>query len=56
MGALEKLYGVWIKDFNQAEAYWRKKDQIFSEIKMQRFREFNNLRIRLDRSAYGATP
>ena len=56
MGALEKLYGVWIKDFNQAGAYGRKKDQIFSEIKMQRFREFNNLRIRLDRSAYGATP
>ena len=56
MGALEKLYGVWIKDFNQAEAYGRKKDQIFSEIKMQRFREFNNLRVRLDRSAYGATP
>ena len=56
MGALEKLYGIWIKDFNQAEAYGRKKDQIFSQIKMQRFREFNNLRIRLDRSAYGATP
>ena len=56
MGALEKLYGLWIKDFNQAEAYGRKKDQIFSQIKMQRFREFNNLRVRLDTSSYGATP
>ncbi len=54
VGALEKLYGYWIKDFNQAEAYGRKK--IFNQIKMQRFREFNNLHIRLDRSTYGATP
>ncbi len=56
VGALEKLYGYWIKDFNQAEAYGRKKTEIFNQIKMQRFREFNNLRIRLDRSTYGATP
>ncbi len=56
MGALEKLYGLWVKDFNQAEAYGRKKIEIFNQIKMQRFREFNNLRIRLDRSTYGATP
>lgn len=56
VGALEKLYGYWIKDFNQAEAFGRKKTEIFNQIKMQRFREFNNLRIRLDRSAYGATP
>ncbi len=55
-GALEKLYGYWIKDFNQAEAFGRKKTEIFNEIKMQRFREFNNLRIRADRSTYGATP
>ena len=56
VGALEKLYGYWIKDFNQAEAYGRKKTEIFNQIKMQRFREFNNLRIRADRSTYGATP
>ncbi len=56
VGALEKLYGYWIKDFNQAEAFGRKKTEIFNEIKMQRFREFNNLRIRIDRSTYGATP
>ncbi len=56
MGALEKLYGLWVKDFNQAEAYGRKKIEIFNQIKMQRFREFNNLRIRIDRSTYGATP
>ncbi len=56
VGALEKLYGYWIKDFNQAEAYGRKKTEIFNQIKMQRFREFNNLHIRLDRSSYGATP
>ncbi len=56
VGALEKLYGYWIKDFNQAEAYGRKKTEIFNQIKMQRFREFNNLHIRLDRSTYGATP
>ncbi len=56
VGALEKLYGYWIKDFNQAEAYGRKKTEIFNQIKMQRFREFNNLRIRIDRSTYGATP
>ena len=56
VGALEKLYGYWIKDFNQAEAFGRKKTEIFNQIKMQRFREFNNLRIRIDRSTYGATP
>ncbi len=56
VGALEKLYGYWIKDFNQAEAYGRKKTEIFNQIKMQRFREFSNLRIRIDRSTYGATP
>ncbi len=56
VGALEKLYGYWIKDFNQAEAYGRKKTEIFNQIKMQRFREFNNLHIRIDRSTYGATP
>ncbi len=56
VGALEKLYGYWIKDFNQAEAYGRKKTEIFNQIKMQRFREFNNLHIRLDRSSAGATP
>jgi hypothetical protein len=56
MGTLEKLYGIWIKDFNQAEAYGRKKDQIFDQIKKQRFREFNNLRVRIDRSSYGSTP
>ncbi len=56
VGALEKLYGYWIKDFNQAEAYGRKKTEVFNQIKMQRFREFNNLRIRADRSTYGATP
>jgi hypothetical protein len=56
VGALEKIYGYWIKDFNQAEAYGRKKTEIFNQIKMQRFREFNNLRIRADRSTYGATP
>ncbi len=56
VGALEKLYGYWIKDFNQAEAYGRKKTEIFNQIKMQRFREFNNLHMRLDRSTYGATP
>ncbi len=56
MGALEKLYGLWVKDFNQAEAYGRKKIEIFNQIKMQRFREYNNLRMRLDRSSYGATP
>ncbi len=56
VGALEKLYGYWIKDFNQAEATGRKKTEIFNQIKMQRFREFSNLRIRIDRSTYGATP
>lgn len=56
VGALEKLYGYWIKDFNEAEAYGRKKIEIFNQIKMQRFREFNNLRMRIDRSTYGATP
>ena len=56
VGALEKLYGYWIKDFNQAEAYGRKKTEIFNQVKMQRFREFNNLRVRVDRSSYGATP
>ncbi len=56
VGSLEKLYGYWIKDFNQAEAYGRKKTEIFNQIKMQRFREFSNLRIRIDRSTYGATP
>ena len=56
VGALEKLYGYWIKDFNQAEAFGRKKTEVFNQIKMQRFREFNNLRIRPDRSTYGATP
>ncbi len=56
VGSLEKLYGYWIKDFNQAEAFGRKKTEIFNQIKMQRFREFNNLRIRIDRSTYGATP
>ncbi len=56
VGALEKIYGYWTKDFNQAEAYGRKKTEIFNQIKMQRFREFNNLHIRLDRSSYGATP
>ncbi len=56
VGALEKLYGYWIKDFNQAEAFGRKKTEIFNQIKMQRFREFSNLRIRIDRSTYGATP
>ncbi len=56
VGACEKLYGYWIKDFNQAEAYGRKKTEIFNQIKMQRMREFSNLHIRLDRSSYGATP
>ncbi len=56
VGSLEKLYGYWIKDFNQAEAFGRKKTEIFNQIKMQRFREFSNLRIRIDRSTYGATP
>ncbi len=56
VGACEKIYGYWIKDFNQAEAYGRKKTEIFNQIKMQRFREFNNLHVRLDRSTYGATP
>ncbi len=56
MGVLEKLYGLWLKDFNQAEAFGRKKIEVFNQIKMQRFREFNNMRIRLDRSSQGATP
>ncbi len=55
-GTLEKLYGYWIKDFNEAEAFGRKKTEIFNQIKMQRFREFSNLRIRIDKSTYGATP
>ncbi len=41
---------------NQAEAFGRKKTEVFNQIKMQRFREFSNLRIRIDRSTYGATP
>ena len=55
-GALEVLYGLWIKDFQQAAAYKGKKDELYNEVKLQRFRENNNLRIRLDRSSWGATP
>lgn len=55
-GALEALYLHWIKDPAQAAMYRAKKEEIYSKIKTQRFREFSGLRIRIDRSSYGATP
>ena len=55
-GVLEILYGLWIKDFQQAQTYKAQKMEIYQSIKMQRFREFSNLRVRIDRSSYGATP
>lgn len=55
-GALAIVYGLWVKDPAQAQFYNSKKMEIFDQIKKQRFREFSNLRIRMDRSSYGTTP
>lgn len=55
-GALAIVYGLWVKDPAQAQFYNAKKMEIFDQIKKQRFREFNNMRIRMDRSSYGTTP
>lgn len=54
-GVLEQCY-EYLKDYDQAAYYGKAKQASFNEIKMIRFREMNNLRIRIDRSAYGATP
>ena len=55
-GVLAIVYGLWVKDPAQAQFYNSKKMEIFDQVKKQRFREFNNLRIRMDRSSYGTTP
>lgn len=55
-GALAIIYGLWVKDPAQAQFYNAKKMEIYDQIKKQRFREFNNLRVRMDRSSYGTTP
>ena len=47
---------VYTKDEQRAQEYNQKKTAIYDQIKKQRFREFNNLAIRLDRSNYGGTP
>ena len=54
-GTLEQVM-VYTKDEQRAQEYNQKKSAIYDSIKQQRFREGNNLRIRLDRSSYGATP
>lgn len=54
-GTLEQVY-EYLHDYEQAAYYGRAKQASFNEIKMERFREPNNLRIRIDRSSYGATP
>jgi hypothetical protein len=54
-GVLQQVY-EYLKDYEQASYYGTSKQKSFDEIKMQRFREQNNLRMRVDRSAYGATP
>jgi len=54
-GVLEQVY-EYLKDYEQAAHYGAAKQKSFDEIKMERFREPNNLRIRVDRSPYGATP
>ena len=55
-GALAIIYGLWIKDPAQAQFYNAKNMEIYDQIKKQRFREFNNLRVRIDRSSFGTTP
>jgi hypothetical protein len=54
-GVLEQVYR-YLKDYQQAAVYQQSKGIIYEQIKMQRFREPSNLRIRIDRSSYGATP
>ena len=54
-GVLEQVM-VYTKDEQRAQEYNQKKTAIYDQIKKQRFREFNNLAIRLDRSNYGGTP
>ena len=54
-GTLEQVM-VYTKDEQRAQEYNQKKTSIYDSIKQQRFREGNNLRIRLDRSSYGGTP
>ena len=54
-GTLEQVM-VYTKDEQRAQEYNQRKTAIYDQIKKQRFREFNNLSIRLDRSSYGGTP
>ena len=54
-GVLEQVM-IYTKDEQRAQEYNQKKTALYDQIKKQRFREWNNLGIRLDRSSYGATP
>ena len=54
-GVLEQAM-VYTKDEQRAQEYNQRKTAIYQQIKDQRFRERNNLGIRLDRSSYGGTP
>ncbi len=54
-GTLEQVYS-YLKDYDQAAVYQQKKMLNYSNIKMKQFRERAGMRIRTDRSSYGATP
>ena len=54
-GVLEQVM-VYTKDEQRAQMYNQRKTSIYDAIKQQRFREGNNLRVRIDRSSYGGTP
>jgi hypothetical protein len=54
-GVLEQVY-KYLKDYDQAGIYRAYKEDIFTEIKKQRFREDGTLTIRVFGSSYGATP
>lgn len=54
-GTLEQIM-VYTKDEQRAQMYNQRKQAIYDAIKQQRFREGNNLKIRVDRTEYGGTP